>query len=79
MNKICHKHCSAFCWLCNAGYGYSTRFLALRKRGSVGVCVGMNMNMCVCVLKDTPNIGAVSGKRGASTMVQVLPDILGDK
>ena len=33
--------------------------------------------MCVCVLKHIPNIGAVFGKRGASTMMQVLPDISG--
>lgn len=31
------------------------------------------------MLKHTPNIGTVSGKRGASTMMWVLPDISGSQ
>jgi hypothetical protein len=50
-----------------------------------GVCVLMHMLVCVCVWtwtyvhvhQHTPNRGAVSEKKDASTMMQVLPDFFG--
>jgi len=58
------------------GMGTPQDFLLL-EREVVWEYVWVWTRTCVRLLKHTPNIGAVPGKRGASTMMQVLSDISG--